>query len=132
VARRRLIMTGLVISGAGLFACGSPQTQSPSSSLHSLGVEVVTVTEALEPYNPQLANQGIPAEEVTFEVTGVSGPFSCTIQVLRSGHAVGHTTVSFGSPGESPSIQESVGVDGIEGGTFNGRPSDARIECRGS
>jgi hypothetical protein len=60
----------------------------------------------------------------------VSGLFSCTIEVLRSGKQVGATTVGFGPPGSSSSsLQESVPVEGIKGATFAGKPSDAHEVC---
>gem|GEM_PF-4686926 len=98
-------------------------------------MKVTSVTATLEPYNPQISNGGIPAEQVNFTVSAasgsfVSGSFSCTIEVLRSGRQVGATTVGFGPPGSSSSsLQESVPVEGIKGDNFAGKPSDAHVVC---
>ena len=94
-------------------------------------MKVDSVSPTLEPYNPQLTNQGIPAEQVNFVVSSVTGLFSCTIKVLRSGHIVGTTVAGFGEPtGPSRSVTESVAVEGIKGPTFSGNGSSARVTCQ--
>jgi len=94
-------------------------------------VQVTSVSATLEPYNPQLANQGIAAEQVNFTVSSVTGNFSCQIDVLRSGRIVGSTTATMGPPSAgSTSVTESIPVEGIRGGTFAGKPSNAHVACR--
>jgi hypothetical protein len=96
----------------------------------TLPTKVISVTATLEPYNPQLTTQGIPAEEVTFTVGPVSGNFSCQVDVLRSGQTVGSKEVSIGGPGGNLSSEmESVSVEQIKGGTFVGTTSNARVAC---
>jgi hypothetical protein len=102
----------------------------PASST-DLPVKITSVTSTLEPYNPQLANKGIPAEQVNFTVDSVTGTFSCTVNIIRSDRTVGSTTVDAGAPSrESSSAKESVAVEHIKGGTFAGTTSNARVTCR--
>jgi hypothetical protein len=116
--------------GACLAAC-TPTPKAVSASSGYLPVKVMSVNAALEPYNPQYANQGIPAEQVSFTVSSVSGDVSCSIDVLRSGPIVGKTFVGFGpSSGSSGSLRESWAVEGIKGSTFLGEPSNAHVTCR--
>jgi hypothetical protein len=93
-------------------------------------VKVTSVTSTLEPYNPQFANQGIPAELVSF--TGsVTTAFSCKVDVLRAGQIVGSTTAGMGPPAKSSnSEKESVAVENIKHGTFAGNASNAHVTCR--
>lgn len=94
-------------------------------------MNVTSVKATLEPYNPQLGNQGIPAEEVSFTVNSVAGSSSCRIEVVRSGRIVGSTTITIRPPsGESGSVTTSVPVERMKGGTFAGRPSNAHVVCR--
>ena len=93
-------------------------------------VKVTSVTATLEPYDPQIADQGIPAEQVSFIVPSNDLPLSCTIDVLRSGRTVGSTVVGLGaSTGASGSVTETVPVEGIKGGTFAGSPANASVIC---
>jgi len=88
------------------------------------------VTATLEPYNPQFANQGIPAEQVSFIVRSVDLPLSCTIDLVRSGRTVSSTVVGLGSgTGASGLVTETVPVEGIKGGSFPGSPSNAHVFC---
>lgn len=92
-------------------------------------VKVTSVSAALEPYNLEFTNQGVPAEVVTFTVSSVpAGNLSCKIDVLRSGHIVGSTSMNSFSGG-SRVLAESVQVAKISGDTFAGRPSNARVIC---
>lgn len=97
----------------------------------ALPVHVDSVTATLEPYNPQLATHGIAAEQVDFTVSRVSGNFSCTIDILRSGRKVAGETARIGAPlSGSTSVTESIPVEGVLGGTFAGRPENADVVCR--
>ena len=91
---------------------------------------VTSVTATLTPYNPQISNSGIPAEQVSFTVGGhPSGSFVCDIRVLRAGKVVGTTQVGVGAPSGHPSsVQEGVAVS-ISGSTFPGTPADAQVAC---
>jgi hypothetical protein len=97
-------------------------------------VDVTSVTATLEPYNPQFADQGIPAEQVSFTVRSTDLPLSCTIDVVRSGRTVGSTVVGLGASagvgtGASDLVAETVPVEGIKGGTFAGSPANAHVFC---
>ena len=93
-------------------------------------VKVTSVSAVVEPKSPLSAKKGTPAERVSFTVSSVHGPLSCTIDVLRSGQVVGSKVGDIGSPArDSASVTESVEVEGIQGGTFAGTPSDATVEC---
>ena len=128
-----------MIVGASFAGCSStPASTKGSSRLPAISgnlpAKVTSVTATLEPYNPQFANQGIPAEQVNFTVSSVTGNFSCKIDVLRSGRIVGTTTAEMGPPlggsGSVTEVTESVPVEGIKGGTFAGNPSNAHVACR--
>ena len=130
-------LLAIPLIAGGLFAgCSPTPVSSKSSSLFpatsgNLPANVTSVTATLEPYNPQFANQGIPAEQVNFTVSSVTGCFSCKIDVVRSGRIVGTTTAKMGPPlGGSGSVTETVPVYGIKGGTFAGNPSNAHVACR--
>ncbi len=72
----------------------------------------------------------LPAEQVDFIVYAAPGPFSCTIRVLRSGTVVATASTEMGAPGGAvKAIPESVEIGGVKGGTFGGRPSNARVDC---
>jgi len=119
-----------LMAGASCVGCSSTPKSIAASSGY-LPVKVTSVTATLEPYNPQSANQGVPAEQVSFTVSSVSGDFSCSIDVLRSGRVVGKTFAGFApASGASGSVKESVPVEGIKGPSFDGRPSNAHVTCR--
>jgi hypothetical protein len=124
-----------LIVGAGFAGCNpTPAPTKSSSGLPAnpgtLPTKVTSVTATLEPYNPAFSNQGISAEQVDFTVSSVTGNFSCKIDVLRSGRIVGSTMATMGPPSEgSSSLTESVPVEGIRGGTFAGKPSNAHVTC---
>jgi len=125
------VMLGASVAGC----CSSPAPKAGKGSAlpaaaGDLPVKVTSVSATLEPYNPQFANQGIPAEQVNFTVKALATSFSCTIDVVRSGRIVGTTTAEMGAPaGGSAWVTESVPVEGITGGTFAGTPSNARVAC---
>lgn len=97
----------------------------------TLQVHVDSVTAALEPYDPHLGTHGIAAEQVDFTVSRISGNFSCTIDILRSGRKVAGETARIGAPlSGSSSVTESIPVEGVMGGTFAGKPDNARVHCR--
>ncbi len=126
-------MAGLLAGGAVCLGCGATPATAPrptpvATSPGDLGVQVTSVTPTLEPYNPQLADQGIPAEQVDFAIRPGPGgsPVSCTIGVFRSGREVGSTTMV--GPGSS---SQSIDV-AVRGANFDGSPSDARVRCHRS
>ena len=94
---------------------------------------VTSVTATLLPYNPQLSNHGIPAEQVNFTVShipvsSVPASFHCTIEVFHSGRQVGATTVGTGAPLGYSTSSQSLGVE-VKGDNFAGKPSDAHVVC---
>jgi hypothetical protein len=96
-------------------------------------VTVSSVTGTYEPYNPSLANQGLPAEQVDFTVGGSpSGSLVCLIEVFSdAGQLLGSTVVTTGpQTGLAPTVDESVAVP-ITGEIFDGGPSNARVVCGG-
>lgn len=123
----RLTITAGKIRSSDLIPFGGAACPAPSTNL---SVKVTSVTSTLEPYNPQFANQGIPAELVSF--TGsVTTAFSCKVDVLRAGQIVGSTTAGMGPPAKSSnSEKESVAVENIKHGTFAGNASNAHVTCR--
>lgn len=130
-------------NGGGYYLQATYQPGTPSTSDGSgpattnstnLSVQVTSVTATLLPYNPQLSNQGIPAEHIEFTVGGLPpsaapSSFRCNIEVFHSGRQVGMTSVGTGAPPEYTTSSQSVGV-AVTGGSFAGRPSDAHISCR--
>jgi len=128
-------MGAALIVGASCAGCGSTPksasaTSRPSASSGNLVVRVTSVTATLEPYNPQIADQGIPAEDVSFILRSIDLPLSCTIDIVRSGRTVGSTVVGLGaSPGASGLVTETVPVEGIKGGSFAGSPANAHVFC---
>jgi hypothetical protein len=136
VIRVWLAVAASLVAGTSLTACGSTPGAAPGTSTlpptpGELVTHVTSVTATLEPYNPQLTDQGVPAEQVNFIVTSVSGPFSCRVDVRRWGRIVGTTVATMGPPsGTSGSATESVPVEGIKGGTFAGNSSNALVVCR--
>ena len=94
-------------------------------------MRVTSVTATLEPYNPQISNHGIPAEEVNFSVSGLptssTGSYlHCNVGIFHLGRQVGATSVVTGA-----TATQSVGVE-ISGNNFAGKPADAHVECRTS
>lgn len=93
-------------------------------------VTVTSVSAVVQPKSPLTAKKGTPAERVSFTVSSVHGTLSCRVDVLRSGQVVGSKVADIGSPArDSASVTESVEVEGIQGGTFAGTPSDASVVC---
>jgi hypothetical protein len=124
-------LAAAVLAAAGCSAASPTHTSTSSSPAHSgdLAVRVTGVSAILEPYNPQLSDHGIPAEQVRFSVDATTR-FSCRIVVRHHGHVVGTTTWSFGPPPTSSNPRlESVPVD-ITGATFAGTSSNAQVTCR--
>jgi hypothetical protein len=121
-----------------LGACGL-STTVPSSG--SVAAKVTSVVATLDPYNPMLANQGIPAEAVAFTIGPVAPDrqLSCDVRVFHLGRLVGHGTVGVESavtvgtgPVKGPvpgGGTVSTTVEGIRGGTFAGKPSDGQVTC---
>jgi hypothetical protein len=130
--RRIAVLTIVGVAMAGCSAAaptkgGVVSVKEASTDLHT---EVTSVIATLEPYNPQIGDQGIPAEQVNFTVTLVPGDFECRVEVLHMDRIVGATMVTMGpTTSSSGSVAESVSVEHIRGGTFAGRPSDARVVC---
>ena len=90
VIRVWLAVAASLVAGTSLTACGSTPGAAPGTSTlpptpGELVTHVTSVNATLEPYNPQLTDQGVPAEQVNFIVTSVSGPFSCRVDVRRWG-----------------------------------------------
>lgn len=115
----------LVAGGVATFGCGSTPTIPTSGKL---GVQVTSVAATLEPYNPQISNHGIPAEQVNFTVSGLpkssaTSYFHCSVRVFHSGRQVGATSVVSGA-----SPRQSVSVE-VRGRNFAGKPSDAHVRC---
>lgn len=117
---------------------GTPSTSGGpgpvATSPMTLSVLVNSVTATLLPYNPQLSNQGVPAERIAFTVSGLlpssaPSPLRCTIEVFHSGRQVEMTSVAAGAPPGFTTSSQSVGV-AVAGGGFAGMPSDAHISCR--
>jgi len=111
----------------------TPTTQAVSASPApgTLRVRVTSVTATLDPYNPQVASGGIPAEHVIFKVSGVptsTRPYlRCTVTVFHMGQAVGTTSMGAGaSLSRSSTYQADVQVNGQN---FAGQPSDAHVVC---
>jgi hypothetical protein len=100
----------------------------------SLQVSVTSVVSVLTPYPPWGGyNAGIPAEEVSFTVTGMipSGQFTCSVEVLQNGAVVGSTVMG---GGETPSTTVATyttrtDVSPLSVPTFDGTPSNARVTC---
>jgi hypothetical protein len=62
-----------VVSGALALGCSITPSAAPRSS-GSVQVHVTSVRAILEPYNPQISNHGIPAEQINFTVGGLPTP----------------------------------------------------------
>ena len=97
----------------------------------ALATGAAIVTATLDPYNPQVASGGIPAEHVIFKVSGVptsTRPYlRCTVTVFHVGQAVGTTSMGAGaSLSRSSTYQADVQVNGQN---FAGQPSDAHVVC---
>jgi hypothetical protein len=93
-------------------------------------VKVTSVTAIKQPKNPLTAKKFTPAERVTFTISSVEQPLSCNVVVLHSGAVVGSADTRVGIPtNSSTSVTESVAVEGLQGGTFAGTPSDAQVAC---
>jgi hypothetical protein len=126
----------LLIVGGSLMGCSSTPASRVAGERHpttsgELSVKVTSVTAALEPYDPQIANAGIPAEQVNFTVRTGAPRFSCMVEVRRSSHTVGKTTVEAAAfHNDRAAVAESVAVEGIKGGTFPGHRSNALVACR--
>ena len=92
-------------------------------------MKVISVTAALDPYNPQVASGGIPAEHVIFKVSGLptsTGPYlRCTVTVFHMGQPVGTTSLGAGASRDST---ERLDVQ-VSGENFAGQPSDAHVVC---
>ena len=120
---RPVQLAGLAL-GASLLAFGLVGCQVLSTT-------VTSVTGTYEPYNPALGNQGIPAEQVDFTVSGyTAGDIVCVIEVFdNSGVEVGSTVATI-HPATSGggTVNESVPVD-ITGNIFEGIPSNAVMSC---
>jgi hypothetical protein len=97
----------------------------------TLRVRVISVTAALEPYNPQVASQGIPAEHVVFTVSGLprsAGRYlHCTATVFHMGQQVGTTSFGDGAASSRASTQQ-LDVQ-VNGENFAGQRSDAHVVC---
>jgi len=114
----RQVTTPTSTSGGSGSAAGSPVAT------------VTSVSAAVRPKNPVNGTHGTPAERVTFTVSSVHEPLSCTVDLLRAGQVIGSTVAAVGVPvKKSDSVLESVEIEGIPGGTFAGAPSDANVEC---
>ncbi len=92
---------------------------------------MTSVTADLEPYNPQVASQGIPAEHVVFTVIGFpksAGRYlHCTVTVFHMGKQVGTTSFGDGA-GSSQASTQQLDVQ-VNGENFAGQPSDAHVTC---
>jgi hypothetical protein len=125
------LVVGTLFTGCSSTPPASKEGSPAPASSEDLPVKVTSLSPALEPYNPQISNQGVSAEQVHFTVSSVSRDFSCGINVLRSGRIVGKTQVGFSPPaGASRSLKESVPVQGITGPSFTGSSSNAKVTCR--
>jgi hypothetical protein len=86
---------------------------------------------ALDPYNPQVASGGIPAEHVIFKVSGLptsTGPYlRCTVTVFHMGQPVGTTSLGAGASVSQDSTHQ-LDVQ-VTGENFAGQPSDAHVVC---
>jgi hypothetical protein len=116
-----------VVSGALALGCSITPSAAPRSS-GSVQVHVTSVRAILEPYNPQISNHGIPAEQINFTVGGLPTPSNhlflhCNIAVFHSDRQVGATSLTAGA-----ATSLSVGVQ-VNGDNFEGIPSDAHIVC---
>ncbi len=136
-----------VVTGVIALGCSSATPAASSRSTPgSLKVNVTSVTPTLEPYNPQLSNHGIPAEQVNFTVIGLPTPptdtyLHCHVAVSHSGQQVGTTSMVAGvsaTPPPPPLLgpyetrggksRQSVSVE-VTGDNFEGQPSDAHVAC---
>jgi hypothetical protein len=131
-----------LVGGVMAFGCTStpsvsqrstPTTQavSVSPAPGKLRVSVTSVTATLEPYDPQVASGGIPAEHVVFTVSGLprsTGHYlHCTVTVFHIGQQVGSTSFGDGASLSRASTQQ-IDVQ-VNGENFAGQPSDAHVVC---
>jgi hypothetical protein len=117
-----------VVSGVIALGCSATPAASPRSISGPLKVQVTSVTPTLEPYNPQLSNHGVPAEQVNFTVSGLptssTHPYlHCHVAVSHSGRQVGVTSMVAGA-----TASQSGSVE-VTGNNFDGQPSNAHVAC---
>ena len=129
--RSWLVVPASVVGGVVAFGCSGTSAVTPSSQPRTLVVRVNSVSATLEPYNPQISHHGIPAEQVSFTVSGLpessTGSYlHCTVAIFHSGRQVGSTSVVTGA-----TSMQSVSVEVI-GDNFAGKPSDAQVVCHAS
>ena len=111
----------------------TPTTRAASASPApgTVRVRVTSVTATLDPYDPTMASEGIPAEHVVFTVMGrptSTGRYlHCTVTVFHMGRQAGSTTFGDGA-GASRASTQQIDVQ-VDGENFPGRPSDAHVVC---
>jgi hypothetical protein len=115
---------------------GVPTTSSTTTSAPlPMQVSVTSVHSVLTPYLPGGgADAGIPAEEVTFIVTGVDPTeqmIRCSVEVLQNGTVVGDSTMVAGATASAQVATSALSTDvfSLSVPTFNGTPSDADVTC---
>jgi len=122
------VVPAWVVSGVVALGCSATPSATPRLGPGSLAAHVTSVTATLEPYNPQISNHGIPAEQVNFTVSGLPTPsehlyLHCNIAVFHSGRQVGATSMV-----ATAVASQSVSVE-VNGDSFDGIPSDAHVVC---
>ena len=133
VMRALLTLAAALFVGVSLVGCsstpktipdasGTPATSESPGSVATSGspvVEVTSVVAILEPYNPLKGKKGTPAELVSFTLSSVHQPLTCTIDVVHSGQLVASTVAEVGSPSKAAgSVTESVPVERVQGEHF--------------
>jgi hypothetical protein len=103
-----------------------------------LALTVTAVEGALAPYDPTVADQGIPIEVVRYRLARFpSVAYVCQSVVRRDGKVVGVGASSHGAYGpESPPLPPGLRPEDqgetlqLSGPTFKGVPGDATVVCR--
>jgi hypothetical protein len=128
-------MAVLVAAGGLTVGCTRYPVGSPVHELTPglLSVKLTSVTQSLEPYNPQFSNHGIATEHIKFSVRSTDGSyvpksFYCSAKVFHSGRQVGAMTTSDAAPSGDRQVNEAVDVQ-LSGEDFATKPSDVHMVC---
>jgi hypothetical protein len=125
------LLAASVYAGWSAPAGATPKGQHSHATAKNRVVKVISVSATLEPYNPQITNHGIEAEQVRFVVRSADLPLTCGIVIRRSGRVVGSTLAGIGPTTVTAGVvTESIPVDGLKGGSFAGSPANARVRCQ--
>jgi hypothetical protein len=121
-------------------ADGAPSRSVPTTPSTTISaplpmqVSVTSVDSVLTPYLPGGGSDaGIPAEEVSFTVTGMvsTGQIHCSVEILQNGAVVGDNTMGAGEIASTQVATYALSTDvfSLSVPTFNGTPSDAQVAC---